>query len=76
VRLHGRIIIFYLKDRRPTVIYDLYEEASKGPFLELVSDLFFALNIEASAEASARKAAKSFMEETHPVTGAFLPLLT
>ena len=67
---------FYLKDKRPTVIYDPYEEASKGPFLELVSDLFFALNIEANAETSARKAAKSFREETHPVTGAFLPLFT
>jgi len=67
---------FYLKDKRPTVIYDPYEEASKGPFLELVSDLFFALNIEANAEASARKAAKSFRKETHPVTGAFLPLFT
>ena len=67
---------FYLKDKRPTVIYDPYEEASKGPFLKLVSDLFFALNIEANAEASARKAAKSFREETHPVTGAFLPLFT
>ena len=67
---------FYLKNKRPTVIYDPYEGASKGPFLELVSDLFFALNIKASPEASARKAAKSFMEETHPVTGAFLPLYT
>lgn len=67
---------FYLKDKRPTVIYEPYEDASKGPFLELVSDLFFALNIEASAEASAKKAAKSFREETHPVTGAFLPLFT
>lgn len=67
---------FYLKDKRPTVIYDPYEEASKGPFLKLVSDLFFALNIEANAEASARKAAKSFRKETHPVTGAFLPLFT
>ncbi|MDE1131980.1 MAG: hypothetical protein OSA49_10490 [Ascidiaceihabitans sp.] len=67
---------FYLKDKRPTVIYDPYEEASKGPFLDLVSDLFFALNIEANAEASARKAAKSFRKETHPVTGAFLPLFT
>jgi hypothetical protein len=67
---------FYLKDKRPTVTYDSYEEASKGPFLELVSDLFFALNIEASAEASAKKAAKSLREETHPVTGAFLPLFT
>ena len=67
---------FYLKDKRPTVIYDPYEEASKGPFLELVSDLFFALNIEASAEANAKKATKSFREETHPITGAFLPLFT
>ena len=67
---------FHLKDKRPTVTYDSYEEASKGPFLELVSDLFFALNIEASAEASAKKAAKSFRAETHPVTGAFLPLFT
>ena len=70
------ITFFHLKSKRPTVIYDPYEDKAKakGPFLELVSDLFSALNIEASAEASAKKAVKAFMEETHPVTRAFLPL--
>ncbi len=70
------ITFFYFQGKRPTIIYDAYEDKAKakGPFLELVSDLFSALNIEASAEACAKKAVKAFMEETHPITGAFLPL--
>ena len=70
------ITFFHFQSKRPTIIYDAYEDKAKakGPFLELVSDLFSALNIEASAEASAKKAVKAFMEETHPVTRAFLPL--
>ena len=70
------ISFFHFQSKRPTIIYDAYEDKAKakGPFLELVSDLFSALNIEASAEASAKKAVKAFKEETHPVTGAFLPL--
>ena len=70
------ITFFHFQSKRPTIIYDDYEDKAKakGPFLELVSDLFSALNIEASAEASAKKAVKAFMEETHPVTRAFLPL--
>ena len=70
------ISFFHFQSKRPTIIYDAYEDKAKakGPFLELVSDLFSALNIEASAEASAKKAVKAFKEETHPITGAFLPL--
>ena len=70
------ITFFYFQGKRPTIIYDAYEDKAKakGPFLELVSDLFSALNVEASAEACAKKAVKAFMEETHPITGAFLPL--
>ena len=70
------ITFFYFQGKRPTIIYDAYEDKAKakGPFLELVSDLFSALKIEASAEASAKKAVKAFMEETHPITRAFLPL--
>ena len=70
------ISFFHFQSKRPTIIYDAYEDKAKakGPFLELVSDLFSALNIEASSEASAKKAVKAFKEETHPVTGAFLPL--
>ena len=68
------ITFFHFQSKRPTIIYDAYEDKAKGPFLELVSDLFSALNIEASAEASAKKAVKAFMEETHPITQAFLPL--
>ena len=68
------ITFFHFQSKRPTIIFDAYEDKAKGPFLELVSDLFSALNIEASAEASAKKAVKAFMEETHPITQAFLPL--
>ena len=70
------ISFFHFQSKRPTIIYDAYEDKAKakGPFLVLVSDLFSALNIEASAEASAKKAVKAFKEETHPITGAFLPL--
>jgi len=70
------ISFFHFQSKRPTIIYDAYEDKAKakGPFLELVSDLFSALNIEASAEASAKKAVKAFKEETHPITAAFLPL--
>ena len=70
------ISFFHFQSKRPTIIYDAYEDKAKakGPFLELVSYLFSALNIEASAEASAKKAVKAFKEETHPITGAFLPL--
>ena len=68
------ITFFHFQSKRPTIIYDAYEDKAKGPFLELVSDLFSALKIEASAEASAKKAVKAFMEEIHPITRTFLPL--
>ena len=35
--------------------------------MELVSDIFITLKLNASAEACAKKAVKSIKEETHPI---------
>jgi len=68
------ITFFILKNKRPTVVYNAYTEEAGGPFLELVSDIFITLKLNASAEACAKKAVKSIKEETHPIIGSFLPL--
>lgn len=63
----------YLAETRPTIINDQSTNEAKGPFLELVTDVFDALDIRHSPEASAKKAAKAIREKKHPITGGYFP---
>jgi len=63
-----------LSSERPTVRTKWDDSSAYGPFLALIADIFEALEIDASAEGCARKAAKSIKEGIHPVSGQSLPL--
>ena len=67
------IAFYYLAKTQPTLFNDPITNEARGPFLELVADVFDALGINHSPQANAKRAVIAVREKKHPITGGYSP---